>query len=212
MINTTLVNELKDALSGSTAITPVPSLFSLLEAAVLEFNLAADAFADVGRIPDNVTSLELFIEMLRKIKKRIDADVTSGVRYSRDASNQIVGRQPDYMLDGSLKLYKTSICAIHAVTNWINAGSNLSYRGTLGGARDAVCSHARNEMNYPIGLTSSGQKLWRATFAADNARSPNVVACVLKWLCAPEANETGSLPPGQGGSDVGKQVKGKDGK
>jgi len=197
--NIILIQALKDSLNDSMVLSPVAELFALIESASREFNLAADSFADVNRIPAEVTDLEKFLTMLRNIKKRIDDDALGGARYNRDEKNQITGRQPDYMTDGSLKLYKTSICAIHAIVTWASVTPATGRTGTLAALRDSVCVSARSEPNFPEGLTSGGKKLWSATFSADNIRSPNVVACILRWACTSPTASTSSkgTSPGQ---------------
>lgn len=132
-----------------------------LTAAVAEFNLAPDEFADIKRVPGTVTSLRALVEELRKIRTELE-NPTDETKKS-----------------GRLKLYKLFVCSIHALHGYISSAA-CDYALTPRNFVTAVMNHA--VANPPGGLGAGANKLWQVAFGAGQMRTRNCVAFLVHLM------------------------------
>jgi hypothetical protein len=95
------------------------------------------------------------------------------------------------MLDGSLKLYKLSVCCLHAITAWHTARGITT--GTIQALVNSICDHASR--NTPPELGQGGGKLWSATFGGGVSRTKSILALILNYATAPPPGNPPAMPP-----------------
>jgi hypothetical protein len=171
-INQTLVNQVL-TYKGST--TPVGNLSTAVRDAVrnavAKFPLAPDESADVKRLPTTVTSFTSLVTHLEAIQNKIK---------SRD--NKVKTEDWDVAKSGDLKLYKLTVCCIHALSTYLSGTPN--YTLTPAGFKDACLTSAR--ANAPEGMSQKATTLWNKTFEVGNPRVA-VLMIVIILLCSTES-------------------------
>jgi len=151
----------------------------LLSDATVEFALAPDAFIDVSRLPVSVTNLSTLIDYLRTIQQKLA---------KRD--NKVKTEDWDVAKSGELRLYKFYVCAIHALSNYIESMPAVNVTHAV--FAQAVATHASG--NPPADLAENGAKLWKQTFNGNQPRTISVIMSLL-YFCHREANPGGPAPP-----------------
>jgi len=194
--NLTLATAVKTAMDATGNITLNAVAVQAVKDSLLEFNIQADDAVDIKRLPPLVTDLVTFLEHLRGIKAMIEADNLAGNTITRDKNNQIEGKAPVYMLDGSLKRYKLAVCCLHAISAWRDGAVGAAFTGSLSQHAAAVLAHA--SMNPPANLGQGGGKLWNATFANTASRTKMFLAAILRFMIgaynAPPGNANPNNP------------------
>jgi hypothetical protein len=151
----------------------------ILSDATVEFALAPDAFIDVGRLPVSVTNLSTLVDYLRTIQQKLA---------KRD--NKVKTEDWDVAKSGELRLYKFYVCAIHALSNYIEGAPAVNVTHVV--FAQAVATHASG--NPPADLAENGSKLWKQTFNGNQPRTISVIMSLL-YFCHREANPGGPAPP-----------------
>jgi hypothetical protein len=171
--------------TAGTAAFP-PGVEGKLEAAKQEFMLAPDPYVDTVRLPTTVVSLSTLFDYLRTIK---------GLLESRD--NNVKNSDWDVAKSGQLKLYKAFVCAIHALSNYLDDG--VISASALPVFVKAVVAHAR--LHAPEGLSENGTTMWTKFFEGDQPRTLATLA-TLTTLCVMEPAAP-ALGATSGGADTG---------
>lgn len=172
-----------DALVAAIRAAAATSVFHVLpdgvalkfSAAAARFPIAPDPDIDVGRIPSNITTWNLYLDYLDAIRRELE------------------NPREDTKTSGRLKLYKLSVVLIHAIAGWMAAGAGRDM--SLSDMTASVISHAR--ANVPSSLSDNGRKLWTYTFATGTGRHASLCSYLLVTASAPDA------AAGVGGADSG---------
>jgi len=178
-VNKALINDVKAHLVIATNVGPFsPGVVSKLTNAQGEFMLATDEYIDVGRLPNNVISLDTLFNYLRAIQQKLA---------NRD--NKVKNEDWDVAKSGELKLYKLYVCAIHALSAYLKDTPDFTVPVSV--FATAVVSHARTHV--PPNLAKNGATLWGKTFDVGQARTMVVMVSLL-FFCSKEAGTSTTVP------------------
>jgi len=170
--NQNLVNQVLTYRSSTNTVgTLSTAVVDAVRNAVTKFPLAPDDSADVKRLPTTVTSFTSLVAHLEGIQNKIK---------SRD--NKVKTEDWDVAKSGELKLYKLSVCCIHALSTYL--AGNPNYSLTPVGFKDACFTSAR--ANAPESMSQKATTLWNKTFEVGNPRVALLMIAII-LLCVTES-------------------------
>jgi hypothetical protein len=178
-INEGLVKAVTRAIADTSTFTANESMLQLLgdKSGLLE--LGGDINVDIQRLPIEVTNLDTFFQYIISIKKEIHSWNQKGGKIERDRANEIQGTVPDYMLNGKLKLLKTSMCLCMLLRRYQSNNDGKLPTGTL----DAVANQLMGDgaSNVPDNLPKGAAILWKNVFGDSKARTKSLLVLILSW-------------------------------
>lgn len=193
MPNEKLLTQVRAYSAETTHVDPdmfAPHIHTILQNAVLKFNLAPDLYVDVGRLPATVDTLTALVDYLGEIGEKLSKK-----------DNKTKNEEWETAKSGELRLYKLYVCCIHALYAFLGNSEPKDSDETPGLLSQKVCAYART--NVPGDLGGNAKKLWEKTFASESSRTVKVMLSLI-YLCShTAAPATTPAPPTTGGGATG---------
>jgi hypothetical protein len=193
-VGTTLKDQVRSAALRGGAVPAFHAVvIADLLSAVNEFALAPDELVDIGRLPVGVVSLKTLVDYLKTIQTEMG---------KRDP--KVKTEDWSMAKSGQLRLYKLFVCAIHALSGYID--DTPDWTKSLAVFADGIVLWAPN--HPPAGMSEKGTKMWSNTFSPTSPRTKMVLVTLIMFCIRDSRNaDGGPVPP-----PPGEHPKSSDGK
>lgn len=176
MSNIALKNQVLEYMKNpSNLATLDQGIKEKITAACDRFNLAPDVLVDIKRLPISVQTLDNLFDYLETIQERL-----------ANRNPSVKTEDWDVAKSGQLRQYKLYVCAIHALSGFLNDKSATCDDSTK--LPEAIMDHART---HPVGgLSTHGKTMWGKTFEDGQHRTLMVISSLL-YFCSKEKPSAG---------------------
>jgi hypothetical protein len=178
-INEALVTSVNRALSATNAIAFNVQMMDLLTTKASLLELGGETTVDIQRLPADVNNLTTFCNYIMAIKDEINKYNEAGNKIDRNKKGEIEGDVPKYMLNGRLKLLKTTMCIFMAIRKYQDSHAGQMPTGTVSAITEELLTYAAG--NVPNTLSNGAVNLWKNVFGDGKNRTRNLLALIISW-------------------------------